>query len=1110
VADRDRLGIEATQAAGATRTFGPTEPGTEAPPEKDLAELPTVPSSTYTFGAEIARGGMGRISLARDRRLHRPVAIKEVLQAQGDLRRRFEREVLITARLQHPAIVNVYEAGRWPTGEPFLAMKMVRGRSLKEVVADTKTLSDRLALLPKVIQISEALAYAHAERIVHRDLKPSNVLVGDFGETVVIDWGLAKDLRDEDEEPGESVAATGADLTMAGAIMGTPGYMAPEQSEGRVVDERADVFALGAILYFVLTGEAPYLGSSSTAILTAMRNQPHAPIATRVPGVPRDLATIVEKAMARDPATRYPSARELAEELHAFQTGQLVKAHQYSRAELVRRWVGRHRGELVVAGLALFVGALALGEAFRRVVNERDRASEAGRAATARADELTIAQARQALDHDPAEVMALLSNLSPSAPEWGAARLLADEARRRGLPQVLHGHRRQITAVAWNRASKTLVTGDLEGRVWAWSLDGKGREIGKLDGQVRELALSPSGRRVVASWREGDGLRASSAAWWELAGSAPLRKLVARRAQLAGLEFTDEERVVGATEAGLIEWSLDAGTQRALIANRTVVDLDVSVDRRWIIALELGLQVVLFDRTTETATTLGETAVRNAVLSPSARRVALGFDDGRILVRPTDGGPTAPVVTLVGHGEGTPRLCWLDEDHLVSGGRDGDVRIWTLDGKAPRVLRGHTAAVDLVVCAEDGRVVASSSRDATVRLWTDDGKALRVLSGPPGRLGHAVFLGAEADEPELAVAGSDPHPRLYRLRDAAKLPLDGPPIEAAAFSADGGLLVTSHDDTTLRIRDMKTGVSRLRPERVGHVSSLVVTRSGHVVTVSALGEVTSWPAGDGKARRLEHTGVGTLTLSPDEKLVAMASSAGPDVITWDLATGAPELLTGHSSWVESVVWLGPERLASASKDDTVRVWDLAADRAWTLAGPGGDVRVVVGSADGSWVAAASATRVRGYHLPTAKIVDLAGLEGEITAVAFAPRGTALAIGFEDGRVGVWPSPTSQPRLFAGRATAIAVLRFDPRGSSVAAQYWDGAVLQWDVETGEERALRDGGWRNTPGLRTVVLEWSPNGSVFMTGGSAQESWLWRDDLPTEPGPLRAWLREVSAR
>ncbi|HTM22728.1 MAG TPA: serine/threonine-protein kinase, partial [Kofleriaceae bacterium] len=173
----------------------------------DLPALGEVDPSAYALGSELARGGMGRIVAARDRRLRRPVAIKLLLAQGASASRRFEREALITARLQHPSIVRVYEAGRWPDGAPFYAMEKVRGRSLDKVIADAGGLDGRLALLPNLIAVAEALAYAHSEGIVHRDLKPANVLVGDFGETVVIDWGLAKDIRDAttvDESSGES------------------------------------------------------------------------------------------------------------------------------------------------------------------------------------------------------------------------------------------------------------------------------------------------------------------------------------------------------------------------------------------------------------------------------------------------------------------------------------------------------------------------------------------------------------------------------------------------------------------------------------------------------------------------------------------------------------------------------------------------------------------------------------------------------------------------------------------------------------------------------------------------------------------------------------------
>ena len=162
----------------------------------DAIRLSPIDPERYHVVREFARGGLGRILAARDLRIGRVVAIKELLRDSEAAYARFVREALITARLQHPAIVPVYEVGRWPAGEPFYAMKLVSGRSLHDVILATPALDERLALLPNVIAVADAIAYAHSQGIIHRDLKPANVLVGEFGETVVIDWGLAKDLRD--------------------------------------------------------------------------------------------------------------------------------------------------------------------------------------------------------------------------------------------------------------------------------------------------------------------------------------------------------------------------------------------------------------------------------------------------------------------------------------------------------------------------------------------------------------------------------------------------------------------------------------------------------------------------------------------------------------------------------------------------------------------------------------------------------------------------------------------------------------------------------------------------------------------------------------------------
>lgn len=357
----------------------------------DYPELVVVDQDHYAITREIARGGMGRIQVARDRRLGRDVAVKDILVDRGMARRRFEREARLTARLQHPSIVGVYEAGVWPSGEPFYAMPLLSGRSLDEAIELAGSIEKRLALVPNILAIADAMAYAHGKRVIHRDLKPRNVIVGEFGETVVIDWGLAKDL-DTAEILASSESSGGGEATGSGAtpqssgrdegettigdVLGTPAYMPPEQAEGLPVDERADVYAIGAILYHLLAGAPPFVASNKTAVVASVIDAPPRPITERVPQAPRELVAIVERAMARDRAKRYPTARELADDLRRFQTGQLVAAHHYTRMQRLRRWIRRHRTAVVATGTASAV-ALVIGVvAVSRIVSAQQLAEE--------------------------------------------------------------------------------------------------------------------------------------------------------------------------------------------------------------------------------------------------------------------------------------------------------------------------------------------------------------------------------------------------------------------------------------------------------------------------------------------------------------------------------------------------------------------------------------------------------------------------------------------------------------------------------------------------------------------------------------------------------------
>jgi len=254
----------------------------------------------YELGEVIAWGGMGQVRLARDPRLGRQVALKELLVPSEALAARLVREARIAAELEHPNIVPIYDIGTWPDGMPFYTMRYVAGRTLHAALAHAGSLAERMQLLPAVAATCDAVAFAHARGIVHRDLSPANILLGDHGETYVIDWGLAKDLRTFPVH-GHPV------LTAPGEVFGSPAYMPREQAAGDPTDERADVYALGAILHHLVAGSAPYPGRTSSELLDQVLAAPP-PLLVG----PRGLVAIAARAMARDAADRFPSARELA------------------------------------------------------------------------------------------------------------------------------------------------------------------------------------------------------------------------------------------------------------------------------------------------------------------------------------------------------------------------------------------------------------------------------------------------------------------------------------------------------------------------------------------------------------------------------------------------------------------------------------------------------------------------------------------------------------------------------------------------------------------------------------------------------------------------------
>jgi eukaryotic-like serine/threonine-protein kinase len=431
----------------------------------------------YDILGEHGRGGLGRVSRAYDRMLGRDVAIKELHSSGAANEIRFLREVLITARLEHPGIVPIHEAGRWPNGTPYYAMKLVSGRPLRDLIAERATFEQRIGLLHHVIAVADAIAYAHGRNIIHRDLKPANVIVGDFGETVVIDWGLAKDLTASDgttegslDNPGAIPLSNESDVTLEGSVLGTPAYMAPEQMRGEAVDQRADVFAIGAMLWQLCA--LPKVPQKAHIRQRMLRRA----------GIDKDLAAIINKALDPEREGRYPDAGALAKDLKAFKSGARIAARDYSLLAMLAHWTRRHRTLALAATTVLAIVIIGSSLFVRNIAIERDRADRS-------LDELTLKHAQLLLTTDPSAAIDVLASYRGS--DRSRADQIRAEAMGRGvafLRALPHTDAIMWTAVDSNGAILSLSS---DGTIARTGLDGKSVTLTR---GVSKIAMSSYSR----------------------------------------------------------------------------------------------------------------------------------------------------------------------------------------------------------------------------------------------------------------------------------------------------------------------------------------------------------------------------------------------------------------------------------------------------------------------------------------------------------------------------------------------------------------------------------------------------------------------------------------
>ncbi|MEK6233586.1 MAG: protein kinase, partial [Planctomycetales bacterium] len=470
-----------------------------------------------------AQGGIGEVHVATEERFGREVAVKFIRRHRsGDQlsQRRFEREARITSRLQHPGIVPVYGQGEDGEGRPFYAMRFVSGQTLQEAIEQFHSVGNHsrspgnpLALqqlLRRLIQACRTVAYAHGQQVIHRDVKPSNILLGDFGETLVVDWGLAKTLDSPDEIGDSQVEPNATDATHAGSVLGTPAFMSPEQASGETdkIGPASDVYGLGASLYILATGRPPFEGNTPSEVIRQVQQGKLKFPKSRRSTVAGPIKAICRKAMALDPSDRYASASDLANDVERYLADEPVSAWKEPWTYPVRRWLARHRTwiyagfvSMAVVLVILSVTAARLQVAHRQEASARlaaevkeaeaqeaRRVAEIERARARRGEQLalkTIAALSSSVDSRP-----VMEELYEKTVEFGISKLpklIPESVKKRTRKELLEHPdlvkflAAQTARLGVQQTRKLLLAGDrLREAETESSLQVYGRAIGML------------------------------------------------------------------------------------------------------------------------------------------------------------------------------------------------------------------------------------------------------------------------------------------------------------------------------------------------------------------------------------------------------------------------------------------------------------------------------------------------------------------------------------------------------------------------------------------------------------------------------------------------------